>query len=148
MNHRLKTHTICYGYWKTSLRGSKQEGHFATTLMTTKEELFGTHSTILCHHWMFIELLPFFFPSFLSVVVLFHAGSRFEEGKVHRDDRFSVCEWEQTMFAATRGMRGWFALKSVSPRTINVDIHCRVPTANTMHQHTEKKNELNVISNL
>lgn len=59
--HPWKTHTICSGYWKTSLWGSKQKGHFTTALMTTKKKLSETHSTILCHHWMFIK--PFFPPS-------------------------------------------------------------------------------------
>lgn len=50
-----KTHTICSGYWKTSLWGSKQKGHFTGALMIAGKKLSGTHSTILCHHWMFIK---------------------------------------------------------------------------------------------
>lgn len=135
MNHSRKTHTICYGCWKTSLRGSKQEGHFATALMTTKKKLSGTHGTILCHHWMFIELLSFSVFSLSSPSPSSSAQGTDLEGKVHRDDRLSVCEWEQTMFVATRCVEDGL-VRGVLPRMTNLDVHCRVPTANTTHQDT------------
>lgn len=47
---------------------------------------------------------------------------------------FQCVKRTRTMFAATRCIRGWLASMSGSPRTTNVDIYCKGPTAHTMHQ--------------
>lgn len=71
--HPWKTHTICCGYWKTSLRGSKQKRHFIVAFISTKAKLLKTRSTILCLYWMFIK--PFF---------LCPLSIRFRESRTHR----------------------------------------------------------------
>lgn len=46
--------------------------------MIAGKKLPGTHSTILCHHWMFINL-----PT--------SPENRFAEGRAHGGDRLSLC---------------------------------------------------------
>lgn len=52
--HPWKIYTICCGYWKTSLRGCKQEDHFTLTFIITEITVLKTSRTI------FVVLLDVF----------------------------------------------------------------------------------------